>query len=902
MTNTPFRSIGQEGRQTFDNYDVLQAQDHAKNLGIYAQQQQQKLESYQRGLQRANEFEARNAQRNEQVEINQTRLKQSNEITNLQIAAKNQEIVDRQALDNQRLAIQYDRQIRDMQNAQEIVRNQLSLQFMSQERKALSNFGESFLKLSSTLAEKEIERINQENQRAREEARMKELLELDGTGALEKINQLQRFNAGADLDSQANALENEGNRRDSTNLRSHNGWALYGAMEGKAIKSGLSLERRLGEVVQLALQDGTLAYGNPNFERDVHVLLNKKLRSILSEDDLLNVPNAVIADYFQPAMLKAMASLTEKHFADNAKLTKESGTNRALSEFQVGAASERFVEDLPLLASGILMKDPLNASKNLKKAATLIGETATSLGPLEAYRDFLLTSDLGKNFGIEALIEVEQQIDGFRDVTLKANLAEAKKEAKLIKFRFQKEARTLRDLDRLPQLRDEALEALSRLPEEAQSDHWLDILSEDMADNIVIKQRNDEQLQGVSPYQMSATIDRLLDEYQPPEEYKRLSDLRNKFEGIVEQEEDIQRAVSQLENEIDNLIPFQAKATDNLTKLITGFDSNNAYLRAAELRKEEIQEFVKDYYATEQNPTANGLRDTIRKVRPDLFKEIDPREFTFLNDQRLKNEITYGSYKRSRQAVFSMETSLTQIPGGKKAGVSYLNPETNAYAVRGLLGELDGNTGIFLTPTELESMSANWELGIIDEKLDSLSDLADMSPRQFLAAQMKFYPGTGTLQRREYPAPQNTGSSGDATQVTYKYAYDFARDFGLSAKGATVIANAMMEESTGITTREHDKENGSYTGYGLFGHRLSRRDALFEYAERMGRKPEDPIAQLTFALNEIKNEYPSLFAILQSPNAKKEHYFHAMERWLRFHHSLHGKRRSSLYRDLEALN
>lgn len=902
MSNTPFRSVGQQTRQTFTDYDVLQAPDRTQNLARYADQQQQRRDSYQQGLQRANEFEANNRLTNSQLEINDTRLKLSSKLVAAEIAAKNQEIVDRQKLDNQRMAMQYDQQIRDMQNAQEIVRNQLSLQFMSQEAKSISDFGESFLKLSSTLAEKEIKRINEENQRAREEARMRELLDLDGAGALEKINQAQRFSAGADLDSQANDLENQGNRRDSTNLRSHNGWALYGALEGKAIKSGLSLKRRLEESVTLALQDGTLSYGSPNFERDVYILLNKTLRGVLSEDDLLNVPNAVISEYFQPAMLKAITSITEKHFADNAKLTKENGLNRALSEIQVGAATERFAEDLPLLASGVIMKDPLNASANLKKAATLVGETSTDLGPLETFKDFILTSDIGKDFGVEALIEIERQIDSFRDVTQKANLAEAKKEAKRIKFRFQKQARTLRDPSELPRLRTEALEEMSKLPEEAQADHYLDILSEEIADNIVIKQRNDEQLLGVSPYQMSATIDRLLDQYQPPEEYKRLSDLRNKFDGIVEQEEDIQRAVSQLENEIDNLIPFQAKATDNLTKIITGFDSNNAYLRAAELRKEEIQEFVKDYYATEQNPTANGLRDTIRKVRPDLFKEIDPREFTFLNDQRLKNEITYGSYKRSRQAVFSMETALTQIPGGKKAGVSYLNPETNAYAVRGLLGELDGNTGIFLTPTELESMSANWELGIIDEKLDSLSDLADMSPRQFLAAQMKFYPGTGTLQRREYPAPQNDVSSGDAPQVSYKYAYDFARDFGLSAKGATVIANAMMEESSGITTTKHDKENGSYTGFGLFGHRLSRRDALFEYAERMGRKPEDPIAQLTFALNEIKNEYPHLFKILQSPNAKKEQYFFAMERWLRFHHSLHGKRSSSLYRDLEALN
>ena len=110
----------------------------------------------------------------------------------------------------------------------------------------------------------------------------------------------------------------------------------------------------------------------------------------------------------------------------------------------------------------------------------------------------------------------------------------------------------------------------------------------------------------------------------------------------------------------------------------------------------------------------------------------------------------------------------------------------------------------------------------------------------------------------------------------------------------------MMEESSGITTREHDKENGKFTGYGLFGHRLSRKDALIKAAEGMKRDKSDPIAQLTFALEELKDEYPHLFKILQSPNARKDQYFHAMERWLRFHHSLHDKRRNSLYRDLKS--
>ena len=318
-------------------------------------------------------------------------------------------------------------------------------------------------------------------------------------------------------------------------------------------------------------------------------------------------------------------------------------------------------------------------------------------------------------------------------------------------------------------------------------------------------------------------------------------------------------------------------------------------LRAADFRKQEVLDFVKNYYATDTNPTPDGLRKAIKEIRPDLFEPIKAREFDTFNEERLSNDIKFGSYKRSRQALVSGETALTTIPGGKRSGVSYLNTETNANAVRGLLGQLDADTGIFLTAEELQRFSAQWEIGVIDEKLDRLSDLADVSPRQFLAAQKEFYPVTGTLERREYPSPQGE----KPTKVTYKYAFDFARDeFGLSRKGATVIANAMMEESSGITTQVHDQG----TGYGLFGHRLDRKTKLESFAASMKRDKSDPIAQLTFALKELEDEYPHLFLILQSSNAKDEQYFEVMRQWLRFHHSLYDKRRNSLYDALKGLN
>ena len=77
-------------------------------------------------------------------------------------------------------------------------------------------------------------------------------------------------------------------------------------------------------------------------------------------------------------------------------------------------------------------------------------------------------------------------------------------------------------------------------------------------------------------------------------------------------------------------------------------------------------------------------------------------------------------------------------------------------------------------------MSQQWELGIIDEKLDRLSDLAGVTPGQFLAAQADFYPATGSLERTEYPHHK-----------VVKRLYPISTPTTLLAKSITLAAKAL---------------------------------------------------------------------------------------------------------------
>ena len=437
-------------------------------------------------------------------------------------------------------------------------------------------------------------------------------------------------------------------------------------------------------------------YGSRNFERDLHVLINKTVRDVLSDDDLLNVPAPILEKYFQPALLKAVQKVTDKHFNDNNALTKTKSVNMALSEFQVGSTSPSFADDISLLASGIVMKDPTKASENLKKAATLIGETAQDLDALDAYRDFLLDSDLGKSFGVEALIEVERQIDSFNDVTSKAKLQEDKKTAASILFNFQKDVRTSRDPTQFLKRQDEALQSLQMLPEEARREAELKIIGEKLSDNVVYRQQNDAALAGKSIFEIPEIVNKLLEEYQPTEEVERLRGIRNTYEKAFEDREEITRATDQLKLEIRNKIPFTDQIQSRLQKILNGESYETLYMQVAEIRESEIDEYTKNYYRTAANPTPNGLRESIKKDRPDLFTPLNPNEVLQLNEERLDNNIKYGSVKRSRMAVTNGMTEMVTIEGGKKSGVSYLNTQTNRNAVNGLLGALDADVGIFL--------------------------------------------------------------------------------------------------------------------------------------------------------------------------------------------------------------
>lgn len=79
-----------------------------------------------------------------------------------------------------------------------------------------------------------------------------------------------------------------------------------------------------------------------------------------------------------------------------------------------------------------------------------------------------------------------------------------------------------------------------------------------------------------------------------------------------------------------------------------------------------------------------------------------------------------------------------------------------------------------------------------------------------------------------------------------KRIYDLAISKGADPREAALLASAAGAESNYNPAAVHD----SGTGYGLFGHRLDRRDALFKFA---GSRAPNEEQQVAFALQELRN-------------------------------------------------
>ncbi len=894
----PFRSIEMRGRQSSVRSD-LRAPDRTQQMAEFARRESQKLQSAHEARNAAKRFQNFNDQVLDDVAIQQQRLEAANLSTNATLAAKAQEILGRQELENERLQIQQQDQIRRMRNSQEIIRNQLELQQGAQQAQSISEFGNQLLNFSQTLYKQKADQINEANQRLQAQGQLDGMLSRYGSGnAVLDQAQGARVATGMRIDNEARQLDAEGKPNDATNLRAHNGFYTYGVQEGIAIKNGLELKGYLQQAKEDAFEAKVLNFGDPNFDQKLQVFLQEKTIDFMIERGLTSLPAEIQNKYLAKTLITSQMQVATEANEANQKFTIESSIGLARNQIRTAAKSPEFAADLPNMLNQLFAKDPEGFSSNLGKVFGDLKADALESNSMQSL-DTLVTiinSDerliaAGQDV-ISEYLEFEEEFD--RRAATAAN-KESKEIAENVKSQFLLTVNSgqITSASDLAKQRDFFAQQAMQLPL-TQAAPLLEFINNYTVSDLKVVQNANEAFLSEAP--------------TPAEARARVV----QYPGMGEAEKErLLKYADRLEKTLEDNPGYKSILDQSLAQIeLTRPELKNSQLQqhphikgqideAIERRQEKLKQRFYAWASDGQGDKApKDLQEWLQLPAQKQLLET-PVQVTSTNLGRGNRamsvpelKVDLGEYEQGAQFTegdeFPTGLTLTEIDytDGKKA-VFYTTPNLRARARGGKFGILDSERGVFLTRPEVMEMGAAYEAtGAVDPLLRDLAAQANVTPRRFLNDQGALLGMQGSIQEpKEIAIPREPSG-----RVSVQTAETFAQNKGLSRRGAIWFAHVMQSESGGNPTQTHDDD----TGYGLFAHRLSRRDQLFAFAEAQGKDKSDPVMQMEFALYELETFYPSIYNVITSSNPTNTQLIAAQEDWMRFHASLKDRRRKSL--------
>lgn len=890
----PFRSIEMRGRQSSVRSD-LQAADHTQKLAEYNRRELQKQKDSHEALNNERRFRNFNSQVLEETALQQQRLEMANLSTNAELAAKAKEIIGRRELEGERMRIQQEDQIRRMKNSQEIIRNQLQQQLQVQEANTISEFGNQLLNFSQTLYKQKAEQINEANKRLQAQGQLDYITGNLGEGSQDLSDaQSARVALGMSLDTAAAQLDAEGKPTDATNIRAHNGHYQYGIQEGMAIKHGLELKGYLQQAKEDAIANGVLNFGDPSADAKLQVFLQTKTIDFMVERGLTSLPIEIQQKYLAKTLITAQASVMSEFNEANQKYTLDASIGLVRNQIRTGSKSPAFAEDLPNMLSQLFTKDPENFSNNLTKVYSDLKADTYETGDMTALDTLITTIEADQRltaFGQDVINDYLKYEETFDKAKAKAADEAAKELADRLSAQATEELMTITDVTTLTERRQFYWDQADNLPL-IQRAAVREKLAKFNASNLESsKNANDAFLAtpGATPENIRERI--ALNPQMPQSEKDRLAKAANSIEKLAESNPQYQTTLRRAKGSIEALRPSvpseQLKLDPQIRVQID---------EAVKRRKEELdirfQAWVTDGVGDKNADTMKEWFDKQTDLLKDTIKLSDDGKVEEL--QVTEDEFSYG-------AEAAVKFTPQPIGNTQRNGVFFTGKESRSAARRGALGRLDSSTGVFLNPPEIVAFVERYEkTGLIDPLVRDLAIQAGVSPKEFMQNQANLWGMPGEIQ----PYDTQIKVSPVTQRVSRDQAYNFALDEGLGRGGAIMFANSMMEESTGNPLATHDPDpNGKPTGFGLFGHRLSRKDALEAFAAEKGKSPSDPTVQMQYAISELrayKNspQYGHVYEAVFAENPTTLQLVVAQRDWLRFHSSLHGKRENSLVNDL----
>lgn len=863
MSQTPFRTVDFRTRQSQGKTN-LTAPDRTKQTSELERQQRSEAEALQTVIGLNQNLATKSQDVVLEAEINNQRLIQAQLSNNRELALKARELRQQQGLADQKMLDDFDRQIEQLRNAQEITASQIKEQQTIARNAALSDFGQQFIKFSTTLAQEQADRVNEANRKIMAEGMMDGFLKFYGEENT-AVDQAQdaRVEVGARLDQEATKLEQEGKTNDATALRSSNGFYLYGYQEGLALKAASEFPAYLAKK-KTEFLEANQVYGAKDADLQMQSFIRNATLQYLNERNLQSVPPEVLNKYLARTILSTQAKAAKEFNDANAKITKQSAIGKSIYDLRNLALpasnqvfnNETFRQDAFKIISGLYWKDPENFAANLKTAYEGLKGDSQFSGDIRAVQSFITLIENVDFFAANAN-EILTDFPEFiykRDKRIKGDMNEAANEqADQIIADAMQQAAQLNDPEARIALQERLEQQAASLPSKQQ----IRVLNQAQRITAINKEAQEAatlrfMATNPSPAQIEAYAQAHPE--QGPEWQAQMNRYADTKRKVQQSNPDVKARIDAARATINGL-----KMTIDPARLDADPTIKDRLNVNVKLRQEEFDRRIAQWWNSGGPKDSASIERFLKGMKDLLEAPITPDV----------NRSQYNSGPASRLGI-----KPQRVRGTNVTAPLFTQPADREKARTGALGRLDPTREVYLTPDEIVNLSAQLENGTYPQLLmDLSSNSGGLTPAEFLNAQAKKLQMPGSVvapPSQNFYNPQRGWRSEEDSK-------NFAISKGLSAKNAEAFSRVIMALSSGNPTAGGGR-------FGLFALPTDRSAGLYDYAQQQKKDPLDPIVQMEYMFRELKSfsGIPSkkpIWTVLTSRNPEEAQLIAAYKKW-----------------------
>ena len=867
-----FRTIQFQGKEVRSN-QYIQVPSGQNALDSVQQYEARGLQTAQQALERRNALVNNQAQVLDQVTRNNEQLALTQTNARNEAELRNSEMYGRQKLGNEKLESDWALEIQRLNMTNEFEARRQELAFKEQESRSLSRLGEALISFSGTLATSYATDLKKKRDSDAATGLLGDIFNVsDAEISKAKVDfsqQTRLVNQGQG-ELFAQSLDKNGKPNDAARVRASNPNVLYGKSEARILTAANGIGDLLRNALAEAKSSGKLVLGDPEYDVAARSILQQATKTYLIQQNLLGENPMLLKKYFAESYISESASVMKQSNAENRQYVLTS--RKLLAEGQGQLAFEKMGSDPNEVTKVVNQTINLNGANVEEGLSTLFKNTS------------LLASSKGNRAPLDNLMkdpnmqflqgEYSKWVENYQEKGAAAVDKQNREQSESIFGAFQA-AMTSANPDQVPALKQQYSGLLQTLPAQYSGPLLERVSRYKIADAGVVRNTIDAITEYTPIAQIPAAIAQLKAKGGLPNSViKELDDLQAKYAKAL-----TPGATQLLEQAQRSIVNAQPAAQGAGKGMNVGYKEGlDAVIKN---RQDELERRTKVYWSR-PGASEDGYKRWLQESNQDLLK--DP----------IKAD-NYGRFPELTKGL-QQNPSSSRVPIILNKGQQfayYTEPSARKRVLKGEFGWINGEKSILLTPLEVQEADLDHSEGKPWSPLiEQLATRARQSPEAFVTIQARNLGGKGALTppKNIRTTPRYIQGTNNGARVEYSFAHSTALSAGFSDRGAKWFAQSMLDESSGDPNKVHD----SGTGFGLFGHRLSRKDALVKYAATQGLPANDPVVQMNFTINEIKTSYRTIWDTLRAANPTTNQLITASQDYFRYHKSLYDQRQTSL--------